>query len=771
MPGLRKKYKKLIDAVYPATPDGDFQVSNVGKLVFFAQLSRDKVPKIAKQLEKNAVLDLARRRLNFVEMTMKTLQELAKGCRDNISLFNTCIFGLIRKLYEDNSTKMKILATETFVVLVGCQDRSTSYPVEPFLNYFEQLTSWPPSAPECTEMRICGLSGISSYIHYLDLGEELDVFLSHESAGKLTGPIISCMQAPDGAKEPNTVSSVHDKATECLRDLASRLSNLTIASLLSTVLQYFDTKNVWTANPDFVTHCFKTIASAIKTEYSQIIFRTLLHHMSAASCTVVVKRRIIDCVTTLLQGDKVTPVNELVSLLLQQLLTSFRETELTALTEEQAALHAKLQQEIIQDICLSLKASKVRATQSYTHVDAIEYIIERLHEASKDYESKEAQLRLASLLCHAVKEIAQTMERVQNTRPVSHTLLSSLLPLTKKPSPELRTLAQDTINLLLCEGLYASYIAGKLDALNCLDNSSLIMHLEAINEALYYHICTKDNEPDNLRSVWTTFSIMLVRLRKRQLIHMIPLLFKIQDYPAKHKSPGDLTKGIHTVVACCILFISVLFNAKKLSKLVVKVLNERSEQKLLSPSLSIDFDKVTLYKHKKPFKSRSSQVAIPGFDKDTVVSLLCNTPELVEGTTPEELQQAMSATWSDRRTTEHHQVIKIEVKTTQEAPGTVTSVSSSVPVATPEITYTQIKTKISQQTAVVPGALPPASFEEAATACRKHVDDVKRILDSVMTMEQLCPSSLVLEPLSSKTSWLEFLETTPLNIPLLFPFT
>ena len=61
--GRQKKYQKFIDAVYPATPDGDFQVGNVTKLVFFATMSRDKLPKIAQELEKRAMHDLSKRRL------------------------------------------------------------------------------------------------------------------------------------------------------------------------------------------------------------------------------------------------------------------------------------------------------------------------------------------------------------------------------------------------------------------------------------------------------------------------------------------------------------------------------------------------------------------------------------------------------------------------------------------------------------------------------------------------------------------------------------
>lgn len=213
-------------------------------------------------------------------------------------------------------------------------------------------------------------------------------------------------------------------------------------------------------------------------------------------------------------------------------------------------------------------------------LDSIEYFVDVLHYETKSYtRHNDVYYAITSSICQAVHTIARSFEKNFSRMP-SVTLMASLVSLTKQSSPEVRFLAQDTINCLLCEGFYDEITAidstsevkaiqlGFNDRPKFSDSSFVQQHAKAIRESLYEHLRHLDNQANNLYSVWISMVILLYRIGIEELFKFISLTFAIQDTAQNHKFGGRLSRNMHTVVAACFSVVAQCIQSQELQDLV-----------------------------------------------------------------------------------------------------------------------------------------------------------------------------------------------------------
>jgi hypothetical protein len=123
------------------------------------------------------------------------------------------------------------------------------------VNYFVGMCrSENNNAQTQTRLRIAGLRGLRAYIVILDYADELDSFVSKQSQARIIPTILDNMQyeaseyvSPSlplppspisrGLREPENMNNVSNLATEVLKDLSSRVNNITVTAVVSAVLK------------------------------------------------------------------------------------------------------------------------------------------------------------------------------------------------------------------------------------------------------------------------------------------------------------------------------------------------------------------------------------------------------------------------------------------------------------------------------------------------------------------------------------------------------
>lgn len=105
-------------------------------------------------------------------------------------------------------------------------------------------------------LRTAGLRGLRAYIVILDYADELDSFVSKQSQARIIPTILDNMQYDSpyvfflsfvfamshsecsSVVESENGSSVSNLATEVLKDLSSRVNNITVTAVVTAVLKY-----------------------------------------------------------------------------------------------------------------------------------------------------------------------------------------------------------------------------------------------------------------------------------------------------------------------------------------------------------------------------------------------------------------------------------------------------------------------------------------------------------------------------------------------------
>ncbi|EFA82186.1 hypothetical protein PPL_04608 [Heterostelium album PN500] len=264
--GKTRKYKKVVKVIFPSQPGGEFQLSNISKLVYFCEMNPEQLQKVGPYIQQKAEKNLSRKRIDFVKACVIIIRELISQCRKNLVLFATNATKLMELLLQQEQyPDLQIEATETV------QDDASLFPeVESFIKYFIKM-SHNTTGDEIARRKIRGegLRGISAYISILDLVDELDTFISTHR--EIISTILDNMQYRDQVPTPSLArrntqsenddvnsalpSNVKAIATECLRDLARRVDNITVNTMVQTILNYLDSQQLWIDNVQ-QDHCF-----------------------------------------------------------------------------------------------------------------------------------------------------------------------------------------------------------------------------------------------------------------------------------------------------------------------------------------------------------------------------------------------------------------------------------------------------------------------------------------------------------------------------------
>lgn len=704
--------KKLIDTIYTKTPSDDLSsvMGNVNKLLYQFQTSPQKLPKAASVLEKYALACVKVLNMTHVKLTVTVLVELIKGTREHLSLFEDVIANIITAYCSNPTLEVRLSGISIFIAYVDALD-STSAPASR-LDFFSHTTHFinfaklPTAAAANSssnnndnnnnnKLKVAAFQGLSACVRAFELRNAMETFIGklgpdivsvilenvHSSSIKkldenVHGDDVTVSKSKKGSKKETeeksnnssasasssnevdeSVKEISDSALQCMRDLVERLESKAIISLVDSVLQYFDTKNIWTSNTaDFAENCLLTILRSIKSTNRYLMAVGIVQRIEKISsgASVAVRSRMFTCL------EKV--YTEATGLFASVLLLAMNQLAASIASKSDSDEESDFQKNLIQVV--SKIAGKV--TLSTTKIEGIELIVSKASEhmqkvsshssssssksGSKSDDSSETNVVAAFL--DLSNELFKSVKRPFSRRP-SDAMVNTLLQFTKVESAsEVRVGALKLLQIVLSCGQNDEILKSNLSALSggfmsaiSLDDPAVTNGVRVRN-TLLESLALSSNKPQHVLEIGNILVILLARLQDREVPFIVPFLFEVQKEACKASHATSLDRARMVLVAACFISIAKIYDVDDLMKIAADALSSLDEADLASRELKIDTDKTNPLvqahsKWRKPYASDGSMK--PVFVREKIVKILAGVKRLDRGYV--DLKSLLAAEW------------------------------------------------------------------------------------------------------------------------------
>lgn len=162
---FRPRYKRLVDNIFPLSPEEGLVKTNMEKLTFYALSSPEKLDRIGEYLYQRASRDISRRRSGFVVIAMEAMDQLLAACHSQtLNLFVESFLKIVQKLLESLEPDLQILATNSFVRFANIEEDTPSYHrrYDFFVSKFSSMChSNHADLQKRTKLRLAGIRGKS----------------------------------------------------------------------------------------------------------------------------------------------------------------------------------------------------------------------------------------------------------------------------------------------------------------------------------------------------------------------------------------------------------------------------------------------------------------------------------------------------------------------------------------------------------------------------------------------------------------------------------
>uniref|UniRef100_A0A0K0D0L1 Protein EFR3 homolog A n=1 Tax=Angiostrongylus cantonensis TaxID=6313 RepID=A0A0K0D0L1_ANGCA len=321
-----RRYRRLVDSIYPRAITDGLISSNMQKLIFYAISHPEKLERIGEYLVSRMSRDLGRLRFVQVKIAVEAMDQLLQSCHSSPSLphFSENHLKMVQKLLESNNPKMEQLATDSFVTFSNIEESSPSYDrqYDFFISKFSQMCH-ATTGEDWRKIRSAGLKGLRGVV-WKSVTDDLHPNIwEKQHMDKIVPSILFNLQEPgtyfvcmifffvvilhqldepskpsslfDGpfADDPNRDEGPRTLSDRCLRELMGKggkegkyfVLNInpfesllqasfgSLRAVMEPVLKHMDLHQHWKPPPLFAIHVFKAIIYSIQSQNSYFVIQ------------------------------------------------------------------------------------------------------------------------------------------------------------------------------------------------------------------------------------------------------------------------------------------------------------------------------------------------------------------------------------------------------------------------------------------------------------------------------------------------------------------
>ncbi|GAM28501.1 hypothetical protein SAMD00019534_116770, partial [Acytostelium subglobosum LB1] len=622
------KYKKVVKGIFPAQPGGEMQLQNTSKLVYFCEMNPELLPKVGQYIKLKAEKSLSKKRIDIVKTCVIIIRELIIGCRKNMVFFSSDATKLMELLLQQEThPDLQIEATETFIRFSQVQDDASQFPeVEKFIKYFITMCR-NNTQDDMLRRRIRGegMRGMSAYISILDLVDELDTFITKHR--EILSTILDNMQYRDQVPTPY-VTNVKSLAVECLRNLSRRVDNITVTSLVQTILNYLDTQQLWIdgAGNNFPRECMLAVAKSVKSQHFIIMLTSFLRHLEISHPPPITKA-IVHTAVSIVEDAPPGAINMVVSHLLKVLVQT---NELSNRKPPPADLDELLGLSSAIVDAIGVVAKNYRLT--HDKIETMNNIMNHLRSSIRTGAAADRYSLIQLNLTQCILQVSQTLTDVR-PHTVLNDLTQKLLDLSDVASPEVRVYIQRILHTILLPNksydqmITSQGLGGEEDGVEeyMQENASFI------RDSLLKGFGETNNQPNNYIAMFKTLVILLYRGKNKEIQNAIPMIFRIQK--KQRILPFRLSRSVHLVIASYLLMVARLYNKPELDAYVQSVQKIRRDKDQNCRYLTFTNSALTnksqqKINYREREKNKPSECEL--IDQDRVADFICSIATLKE---------------------------------------------------------------------------------------------------------------------------------------------
>ncbi|XP_061380450.1 protein EFR3 homolog cmp44E isoform X3 [Danaus plexippus] len=596
---LRPRYKRLVDNIFPASPQDGLVKSNMEKLTFYSLSSPEKLDRIGEYLFQKAARDIYRRRHGFVIIAMEAMDQLLLACHSQtLNLFVESFLKMVQKLLESTDPQLQILATQSFVRFANIEEDTPSYHrrYDFFVSKFSAMCHSNHNDQAVRDnIRLAGIQGLQGVIRKTVSDDLVENIWEAQHMDKIVPSLLYNMQT---AEKYETVTCMETDARDgleddpprlaeaCLRELVGRASFGHIRSVLRPVLTHFDRHELWVPN-DFAVHTFKIIMFSIQAQYSYSAVEALMQHLDAGTCgdpaartrVRAARAAVLSNIVAIAAGDSVGPsVLEIINNLLTNLRTSVaRDSE------------KESDERLYQEALINALGEFADHLPDYQKIDIMMFIVSKI--PTTRGKPARADVMLQSILLKSLLKVGTTYKTSELSKAFPAAFLEALLRLSAaagdSPPPVLlqrilHTLLDRRGNAHLLAEPTVEYEALGLSVGKCSrpDLIFISKHGYAIFNSLYEGLQLESNNLENISAIYTTLALLFVELASDETVcDMLQLVLSIQQSALSNPVLSVWQQcSLHVVCASLAALVCHVMMLPALQHYITQIVDARREE-------------------------------------------------------------------------------------------------------------------------------------------------------------------------------------------------
>ncbi|GLH01875.1 EFR3-like protein cmp44E [Gryllus bimaculatus] len=573
---LRPRYKRLVDNIFPVTPQDGLVKSNMEKLIFYSLSSPEKLDRIGEYLFQRACRDINRRRTGFVVIAMEAMDQLLKACHaQTLNLFVESFLKMVQKLLESTEPQLQILATQSFA---NIEEDTPSYHrrYDFFVSKFSSMCHSNHCDTDLRDkIRLAGIEGLQGVVRKTVCDDLVENIWAPVHMDKIVPSLLYNMQnarfhendaeTPEPPQEER--ADPPTLAETCMRELVGRASFGHIRCVLRPVLRHLDNHDLWVSN-QFAIRTFKIIMFSIQAQYSCVVVEILMAHLDENSkSSPKIRTSIADVLSKIIAiaaGESVGPsVLEIINSLLSHLRVSV--TREAPSDDPQAQRDEKLYQEGL----INALGEFANHLPDYQKIEIMMFIMSKVPFPALDHLrfNGAGDVLLQSILLKSLLKVGTTYQTSHFNKTFPMSFLEPLLRMSVAADPDMRLLVQKILHTLIDRHnnleklLKPSVNIPELELV--LEKSSrpdiifIRKHGPDIYLSLYESLEQANNTVENIEAVYTTLALLCVELASEETVtDLLRLVISMQDMALTNGSLSSAQKfNLHAVVASLLILI------------------------------------------------------------------------------------------------------------------------------------------------------------------------------------------------------------------------
>ncbi|XP_072170342.1 protein EFR3 homolog B-like [Diadema setosum] len=631
----KPRYKRLVDNIYPDTPEEGLVRSNMEKLTFYAVSHNEKLDRIGSYLAQRLDRDVYRQRIGYVLISMQALDQLLLACHaQSLNLFVESFLKMVHKLLESNNIELQIYGTQSFVKFANIEEDTPSYHrrYDFFISKFSSMchNNYETLAVR-RKIRIAGLKGIQGVIRKT-VSDELQVskIWEKQHMEKIIPSLLFNMQE---GFENNHESPASDNVEEnpaalaetCLRNVMCSAAYNNIHSVLKPVLRHLDLHEIWLPT-NFAVKVFKVIMYSMQSQYLNVAPHYLLLHLDDnMNSAPRIKRSIVEVlketVAIAADGAVGTSVLEVFNTLLRHLRASVEQRlsggqrTPSPKPTRQVPNFDEREEALFEEAIIDTMGAFARILPDYQKIEIMMFIMgkiplprpsgsqEHLGRDSAIYSKGEGDILMQNILLKSLLEVGTKYVTVSMASTFPASFLQPLLNMSVVPDPDIRYIVQEILHTLIdrhdnTDKLRRNIsIPRNISELNLRvekpsrqDVSFLRKNGADIQWHIYENLRCSENKTENYVAVFTTLALLCVEFGTDDiLVDLVKVSLALQDMvcdPDCRLEPAHRCM-VHALVARYLNLISQLTAIPALGQHVWSVIDTRQK---MAPYLLPPFD-------------------------------------------------------------------------------------------------------------------------------------------------------------------------------------